>query len=257
MRDEIARGRRASDAARVVRATLEQSGTARALVESLLGASTRMDPAAIGGVLDRADQELDLAETFDDVLMPAMRQIGEWWRTGQCDIGQEHLTTEAVRGWLSRRMGYAPDPVRSDLLLLACGPRDTHTLGLEAFAVLLAYRGWPVRHLGARTPSSTITTAARATGAAGVIVVSHMSLGRRPAIDAIHEAAASGRTVFYAGNAFLSGRGRTGIPGTYLGERLSLAVKTVEARLGERAQPGSAGSQAEEAVQPGVSGGGG
>jgi DNA-binding transcriptional MerR regulator len=224
MRDEIARGRRAAEAARQVLALLAQTGPARDLVDDLLAASTQMEPGAVVAVLDRAVDEIGLPATMDEVLMPAMRQVGQWWEAGRCDVAQEHLTSEAARGWLGRIAGFAPSPVRGAPVLLACGPRDLHTLGLEAFAVLLAYDGWSCRVLGARTPADTLVTAARATSAAAVVVVSHLSVGRRPAVEAIRAVADSGTEVFYAGNAFLFSRARERLPGTYLGERLAAAA---------------------------------
>jgi methanogenic corrinoid protein MtbC1 len=227
MRDEIARGRRAGEAARAVLALMAATGPARDLVDALLSASEQMEPSAVVAVLDRAAGELGLPATMDEVLMPAMRQVGQWWETGRCDVAQEHLTSEAARGWLSRLSAFAPPPVRRDPVVLACGPRDLHTLGLEALGVLLAYDGWSCRVLGARTPADTLVTAARATSAAAVVVVSHLSVGRRPAIEAIRAVADSGTEVFYAGNAFLFGRARERVPGTYLGESLAAAVEVL------------------------------
>lgn len=134
MRDEIARGTKASDSARAVRAMYDPSDPRLARVDSLLAASRRMDPARIREHLDRARDELGLAATIDDVLMPAMRQVGNLWEIGRCDVAQEHLTTEAARGWLSWVTSLAPAPGLSRPILLACGPRDLHTLGLETIA---------------------------------------------------------------------------------------------------------------------------
>jgi methanogenic corrinoid protein MtbC1 len=239
MRDEIARGRRAADAAREVRALLAQGGPARELVDALLAASDLMDPQAVRDVLDRAGEELGLPAAMDEVLMPAMRQVGRWWETGRCDIAQEHLTSEAARSWLSRLAAFSPTPERRDPVVLACGPRDLHTLGLEALAVLLAYDGWSCRVLGARTPASTLATAVRATSASAVVVVSHLSVGRRPAVEAIKAVAGSGPAVFFAGNAFLFSRAREGVPGTYLGESLAAAadVISLSPSPGRRSRP--------------------
>lgn len=227
MRDEIARGRRAAEAARQVLALMAQTGPARELVDSLLAASTQMEPGAVVAVLDRAADELGLPAAMDEVLMPAMRQVGQWWETGRCDVAQEHLTSEAARGWLSRLSAFAPPPVRRNPVVLACGPRDLHTLGLESLGVLLAYDGWSCRVLGARTPAETLVTAARATSAAAVVVVSHLSVGRRPAVEAIRAVADAGMEVFYAGNAFLFSRARDRVPGTYLGESLAAAAEVL------------------------------
>ena len=227
MRDEIARGRRAGEAAREVLALMAASGPARDLVDALLAASEQMEPSAVVAALDRAIEELGTPAAMDEVLMPAMRQVGQWWETGRCDVAQEHLTSETARGWLSRLAAFAPPPVRGNPVVLACGPRDLHTLGLEALAVLLAYDGWSCRVLGARTPADTLVTAARATSAAAVVVVSHLSVGRRPAVEAIRAVADSGIAVFYAGNAFLFSRARERVPGTYLGESLAAAAEVL------------------------------
>ena len=227
MRDEIARGRRAGEAAREVLAVLAATGPARDLVDALLAASEQMEPSAVVAVLDRAVDELGMPIAMDEVLLPAMREVGQWWETGRCDVAQEHLTSEAARGWLSRLAAFAPPPDRGSPVVLACGPRDLHTLGLEALAVLLAYDGWSCRVLGARTPADTLATAVRATSAAAVVVVSHLSVGRRPAVEAIRAVADSGAQVFYAGNAFLFARARERVPGTYLGESLAAAAEVL------------------------------
>lgn len=231
MRDEVARGRRASVAARSVRALLDQSGAARGFVDDLLQASDRLDPGRVRAVLDSSVEVLSLDVTVDQVLMPAMRQVGLRWETGRCDVAQEHMTTEAARGWLSRRASFAPDPSSEQPVLLACGPRDLHTLGVEALAVLLAYRGRPCRVLGARTPVATLVTAATATSAAAVVVVSHLSVGRRPAVEAVVAVDAAGLPVFYAGNAFMFPPSRRGLPGTYLGESLGAAATLIDTTL--------------------------
>ncbi len=235
MRDEVARGRRASDAARSVRRLLDQSGDARGFVDALLDASDRLDPEQVRLVLDDSVAALTLDVTIDSVLMPAMRQVGLRWETGRCDVAQEHMTTEAVRGWLSRMASFAPAPATEQPVVLACGPRDLHTLGVEALAVLLAYRGRPCRVLGARTPVATLVTAATATSAAAVVVVSHLSVGRRPATEAVVAVDAVGVPVFYAGNAFMFPRSRLGLPGIFLGESLGAAAALIDTTLASTA----------------------
>ena len=232
MRDEIARGKRAADAARSVRHELAATGPSADLRVELLAAAEQMDPPAVRAVLDRAHAELGLAAALDEVVMPGMRQVGVWWQTGRCDVAQEHLTTEVVRGWLSRTTAFAPPPVRTRPLVLACGPRDLHTVGLEALAALLAHQGNSCRVLGARTPARALVTAVTATSAAAAVVVSHLSTQRRPAIDAIVAVAETRCDVFYAGGAFQFPRSRTGVPGSYLGDNLRGAAALIEATLG-------------------------
>ena len=220
MRDEIARGEQAALAVQSVRRMLGGQGQAQELILRVLDAAERMDAAGIRAQLDLAADALGLAGCLDDVLLPAMRQVGVWWAAGHCDVAQERMATEAVRAWLDRRSAFAPAPTRSRPILLACGPSDLHTIGLESMALLLRSQGWPCRLLGARAPTATVAAAARASSAAGVIVVSHLASGRLRAVESIRAVHELGIDVFYAGNAFSTPRSRRGVPGRYLGVRV-------------------------------------
>ena len=231
MRDEITRGKRAADAAVSARLLLEPPASARRFVDAFLDAAQGMDPAGVRMCLDQALGELGLGETIDDVLMPAMRRIGRWWEIGRCDIGHEHLATEAVRTWLGRFVAFAPRTGVVRPVLLACGPRDSHTLGVEALAALLALGGLVCWQLGARTPTASLVLTARQVRPAAAIVVSHMSNGRRAATEGVRAVAALGVPTFYAGNAFLAASVRRPLPGTYLGDRLRTAALVVESAL--------------------------
>jgi methanogenic corrinoid protein MtbC1 len=229
MRDEVAYGRRAADAALRVRMLLSAERPGAQWVDALLEGSRNMRPTEIQDVLDRAEAELGLPCTLDDVLMPAMRQVGNWWSTGACDIGQEHLTTEAVRQWLSRRLVLGTDSAPA--VVLACGPRDQHSLGLEMLAALLAARGLQSHLTGAHTPPDAMVSCLTRTNAGALVVISHLPSHRRPTVEALKVATRVGRPLFYAGNAFLFAGARKGVPGTYLGESLAEAAALVAGAL--------------------------
>jgi methanogenic corrinoid protein MtbC1 len=223
-----------------VRRLLGVQGPAQDLILQILKAAERLDAAAIRDRLDDASAMLGLAPSIDDVLLPAMRQIGVWWAIGHCDVMQERMATEAVRAWLDRRSAFAPPPTRPRPILLACGPSDLHTIGLEATAVLLRYEGWGCRVLGARTSTVTLTNAAQAAAAAGVVVVSHLATGRLRAVESIRAVSDLGIDVFYAGNAFSTQRSRRGVPGRYLGTGIEDACAFLTRALAP-AEPGPVG----------------
>jgi methanogenic corrinoid protein MtbC1 len=226
MRDEVAHGRRAADAALRVRMLLSGEDVGAPWIAELLDVSRATRPLEVQDVLDRADAELGLAATIDEVLLPAMRQVGNWWASGQCDVGQEHLTTEAVRRWLSGKLRVAATPTGPGVVL-ACGPRDQHTVGLEALAALIAPHGLQSYLIGARTPPQALLSCLKRTAAAGAVIVSHLPSNRRATVDALTLLSATGRPLFYAGNAFLFAGARKGVPGTYLGENLTEAAEVV------------------------------
>ena len=117
-----------------------------------------------------------------------MRQVGIWWEVEHCDIAQERISTEAVRGWLDRRIAFAPTPSRSRPSLLTCGPNGWHTIGLELLALLLRVQGWPCRLLGVRVPTPVVAAAANASDAAAVVVISQLTTGRRAATESLQAA---------------------------------------------------------------------
>ncbi len=231
MRDEIAIGRPASDSARWVRGLLDETHPARERIDAIMAASTALDSAAIVALLEQARTDLGLAGAIDQVLLPSVRQVGTWWEAGRCDVGQEHFTTEVVRGWLAKMTTLAPPPKSERWALLGVGPRDLHTVGLECLAALLVHHEVGSRVLGSRTPQRVLTAAIAATSPAAVVIVSHLTTHRRAAIESLRAVFETGCPTFYAGNAFMFESSRRHAPGTYLGETIGGASEAVRATL--------------------------
>jgi DNA-binding transcriptional MerR regulator/methylmalonyl-CoA mutase cobalamin-binding subunit len=221
MRDLIARGRRPGEAAALVKAG--HSVAPGPLVEAFLQGSRDLASDRITRILEIAGETLGLDRTVDEVLMPAMRQIGELWHAGRLDIAHEHLAANATQVWLA---AFAPPgalrPERP--IVLSCGPLDHHTLGLEAIGALLRQRLWDCRMLGARTPVDSLVQAVEATDAAAVVVTCQITAGRLAAVEALRMVERTGAQLFYAGGAFAARRARDGVPGRYLGTSLGQAA---------------------------------
>ena len=231
MRDEIANGRPAADSARWVRGLLDETHPARERIDAIMAASTALDSAEILALLEQARIELGLAGAIDQVLLPSVRQVGTWWEAGRCDIGQEHFTTEVVRGWLAKMTTLAPPAKSEKWVLRGVGPRDLHTLGLECLAALLVHHEVGCRVLGSRTPKRVLTAAIAATSPAAVVIVSHLPTHRRTAIESLRAVFETGCATFYAGNAFMFQSSRRHAPGTYLGETITGASEAVRATV--------------------------
>ena len=228
LRDEITKGHAAREAVEIVRGSVPRSGRSEAMIR-IVEAASRLDPVAIREALAEATERLGVEAAIRDIALPAMREMGSRWKAGVCDTAHEHLATEAVRAWLARESVLAPPAFRPFPLVLACGPKDLHTIGLEAFGVILARRGWPIRTLGPLTPVSSLVAAVRATESRGAVVSCQRSLTRRPAVESISAAAAlPGVQAFYAGAAFSAAAARRGVPGVYLGEEILQAAEVLE-----------------------------
>ena len=232
VRDEITRGHNAREAVDIVRRSITEGRPRTELLDRFLVASMHLDPAQLREILTEGTEQLGVEHTIRDVVLPAMREMGSRWKAGVCDTAHEHLATEAVRVWLARQSVMAPPAFRPYPLILACGPKDLHTIGLESFGVVLARRGWSVRTLGALTPVSSLVAAVRAAEARGAVVTSQRSVTRRAAVEAIHAVdRLAGVEAFYAGAGFGPTTARKDVPGTYLGDDVIVAAEIMERRL--------------------------
>jgi hypothetical protein len=239
LRDEVSRGLAAREAAGVVRRLFNsEDPETGAAIDRFADAARVMEPGALREVLDASLRAHGVERSVTQVALPAMRHLGTLWESGGCDVAAEHVATEVTRSWLSRLALIAPPRWRPPLLL-ACGPKELHSLSLEAFGVVLAHRGWECRMLGANTPTRSIVTATMASGSVGVVVAAQRAATRRPAIQAIEEVSALPRIIaFYGGGAFAPAAARRGVPGVYLGDDLIEAAEIIRSTIDRSPEPG-------------------
>jgi hypothetical protein len=69
-----------------------------------------------------------------------------------------------------------------------------------------------------------LLAAVEGTLAVAVVMVCHLAVGRRAAIEAMDGLRGTAARIYYAGNGFLSERARQNVPGTYLGEDVAAAA---------------------------------
>jgi methanogenic corrinoid protein MtbC1 len=164
MRDLTARGIAAAEAAALARdgggAASVPAGAGGALDpgalrDRLLAALEAFDETAANAILDRALAGLSFDSVAEDLLMPAMSEIGNRWERGEFSVAQEHFATTVVRGrllGLARGWGAGSGP----LAVLACVPGELHDFGLICFGLCLRERGWRIAYLGPDTPTDTL-----------------------------------------------------------------------------------------------------
>jgi DNA-binding transcriptional MerR regulator len=232
LRDLVTNGHSTKDAVALVQNAGWVRSDDASPADPVVNAALALDSTRLRAALDASTDRLGVEDTIRQAILPAMRELGSRWEVGRCDVSHEHLATEAVRNWLARQAFLAPPPFRPHPLVLACGPKDMHTIALDSFAVILARRGWPCRVLGAMTPTEALVSAVQPIGAIGAIVTAQRSVTRRSAVEAIRAVdALTAVRAFYAGNAFVAPSARKDVPGTYLGQDLVKAALVVETTL--------------------------
>jgi hypothetical protein len=184
MRELTARGVPASAAARmahgardVVTALRDGGGHAISVgragppARGLARAAMRLDSTAMHAAITTAIGEYGVMSTWDTMICPVLRGIGDRYARTQALVEVEHLLSRCVSEALTAVTRPAGD--RPVSVLLACADEEQHSLPLEALAAALAERAIPSRLLGARVPSDALLAAVRRTGPRVVVLWSH------------------------------------------------------------------------------------
>jgi len=156
---------------------------------------------------------------IEDVLFPALREIGALWQNNRMGVAEEHAAAEICRDIIGRLAAAAPGAKsRRRSALLCCVPGEEHELGIKAMATLMESNGWSVYYLGRGLPAEDL---ARATAARkpDVTVLSVTMLSNLPAA---RDAVAAVREAYPAPRIILAGRAAA-----LAGEKFADAVDAV------------------------------
>jgi DNA-binding transcriptional MerR regulator/methylmalonyl-CoA mutase cobalamin-binding subunit len=140
------------------------------LLRGILDALGRGDRAAIGMRLDQAFALNSVDATLAKVVAPLLQAVGERWQSGELNVADEHLVSEAVRSRLGHLLADTGGGVRG-VAVLACAPGERHELGLMMAAIALRRDGWDAVYLGSDTPAQAAVALAERLSA-GVLGVS-------------------------------------------------------------------------------------
>lgn len=106
--------------------------------------------AATHVVLHADELGLPLVRIFEEVLRPALVEMGDRWVAGSLTVAQEHEISELARylvADLSNRHAL-PEP-REPIVIATCVAEELHDLGLKMMGGVLRQRGARVHYLGA------------------------------------------------------------------------------------------------------------
>jgi DNA-binding transcriptional MerR regulator len=128
----------------------EQIDDPRAVAWRFLDLAAAGDlPAAQAAVLGLSDLGFSLEQIFQQVLTPALHELGRRWQSGELLVGQEKEISALSRDLiaeLSLRAAHEPRHDRS--VVAACVEGEYHELGLRMIVGLVQAHGYIVHYLG-------------------------------------------------------------------------------------------------------------
>jgi DNA-binding transcriptional MerR regulator len=142
----------------------------RNTVRGLLRAANMLDSAACNRIIGNLLDSKGVLWTWDNVLIEALKAVGEKWElTGQ-GIEVEHLLADSIESQLRIISTSVFDPINARPVILACTAHELHTLPMFAIAAGLAEHKISSRILGARLPADSLLAAAKKVGPSAVLV---------------------------------------------------------------------------------------
>jgi MerR family transcriptional regulator, light-induced transcriptional regulator len=136
-------------------------------------AALALDAVAVADLLTESVRGDGVATTWDDVVRPVLRALGDRWSGSDTGVEVEHLVSACVSAVFGAVLGGSspagPVPDARPVLLAAM-PGEQHALPILALAAEL--HGCPVAHryLGADLPATALTAAVRRTAPVAVVL---------------------------------------------------------------------------------------
>ncbi len=130
-------------------------------VELVLGGDRQ---AAISSIVDAFEAGTDPIDLYENVLVPAQREIGELWHSGEIGIAQEHFCTSTTQRSMVvlahraqsalRERAISDEPTgRQRTVIAAATSGNAHDMALRVLTDLFELRGWRSILLGSDVPA--------------------------------------------------------------------------------------------------------
>jgi methanogenic corrinoid protein MtbC1 len=207
--------------------------------KQLYVALIKHDENKASDLLREAHALFDLLTVCMEVLVPALRDIGEAWYRGEIRVTTEHFASAYLRGKLLSLLQAYPARRSAPLLLVGCAPMEQHELGALMLAVLLRSEGMRVEYLGPDIPIEDLADYASYEQPAMVILSASSEYSARE-MRRMQDMLKKTRPTplfGYGGRAFdLKPELRKEIPGTYLGSTFEEALEAIQGLVKSRAK---------------------
>lgn len=129
----------------------------------------------------------DLSIWWEQIIQPAMYEVGDRWSRGEITVGQEHLATAITQRVMAIYYPMILElPRLKGTIVVTASPGELHEIGTRIVADLLEISGWDVYCTGAYTPAPTVVDLVQRTRAQ-FLCISTTLVASLPAVAALIE----------------------------------------------------------------------
>jgi DNA-binding transcriptional MerR regulator len=132
--------------------------------EAVVDALMRFDVATLETLLSQAAALMRPAVLLGEVVLPALRTVGDEWHAGRLGVEHEHLLTSHVRDALGSLMRVHARGDVPDRLIFATPAGERHEFGALGAALMTASGGLGAIYVGADLPAKALIDMASVVG---------------------------------------------------------------------------------------------
>lgn len=127
-----------------------------AVAADLLTALQAFQEAAAESLLSEAFALYPVEKVVEEIIAPALVEIGERWHRGEASIVQEHYATALLHRHLTAMFQAYDQPRRGPLAITGAAPSEWHDVGILSVSLALRRHGWRVIYLGQNVPAQEL-----------------------------------------------------------------------------------------------------
>ena len=117
------------------------------------------DRRAASGMIADMIKSSSVEEVYEDVIKPALYDIGALWEKNKISIATEHRATAITESILNKIFPkISPEKRHSKKVVLGSVEGDSHQVGVKMVGDMFEMNGWDTHYLGANNPLSDLLT---------------------------------------------------------------------------------------------------
>jgi MerR family transcriptional regulator, light-induced transcriptional regulator len=160
----------ATGAGDAVEAGAVNAGALAGMVDRLVASAAVFDTGQVTVVLDEVFARVSFETAMEEVIFPALREVGRGWESGKLSVAAEHAVSNTIHRRLAGHYEAARRPGERPHVMIGLPPGARHDLGALAFAVALRRLGLDTLYLGSDVPIESWVRSLRQTGARVAVI---------------------------------------------------------------------------------------
>jgi MerR family transcriptional regulator, light-induced transcriptional regulator len=130
----------------------EQIRDYTSLQNSLTNALANFDENEAERIVAEAFSMYSVEQVGEQLIMPALIEIGDRWHRGEISVTIEHFATNYLMQRMGTLLRSIPNGTGGPLLWIGCAPSEMHEVGTLLLAIYLRRSGYRVHYLGQNLP---------------------------------------------------------------------------------------------------------